>query len=118
VTGPVPSFDDLERGHVVLAPDPFRPGDDATRPWVVVNNERQPFDKQQYVVLGLTTRTWYDERIPLDRGHYRHRRAPQDSAVVPHAVASLKPVLMTDYICRIHDEPLDRAVDRLVGYLR
>ena len=58
-------FDDLERGHVVLAPDPFKPEDDATRPWVVVNNETHPFDKEQYVTMGLTTQTWYDERIPL-----------------------------------------------------
>lgn len=48
----VPAFDDLERGHVILAPDPFTPHDDDTRPWVVVNNERHPFDKQQYVVMG------------------------------------------------------------------
>lgn len=112
-----PSFDDLERGHVVLAPDPFKSDDDATRPWVVVNDERHPFDKQQYVVMGLTTQTWYDERIPLDEGDFRHRSAPRDSSVVPHAVASLKPALMTDYVCRIRDSVLDRAVETLVEYL-
>jgi hypothetical protein len=36
-----PAFDELERGHVVLAPDPFKPDSDATGPWVVVNNERR-----------------------------------------------------------------------------
>lgn len=51
-----PAFDELERGHVVLAPDPFGVDDDATRPWVVVNNERHPFDGQQYVAMALTTR--------------------------------------------------------------
>lgn len=117
MSGSTPTFDHLARGHVVLAPDPFKTDDDTTRPWVVVNNESHPFDKQQYVVLGLTTRTWYDERIPLDADDYRHRTAPRDSAIVPHAVASLKPVLMTDYICRIRDEPLDRAVDALSQYL-
>ena len=30
----VPAFDDLQRGHVVPASDPFRPEKDATRPWV------------------------------------------------------------------------------------
>jgi mRNA-degrading endonuclease toxin of MazEF toxin-antitoxin module len=117
VTGSTPRFDDLERGHVVLAPDPFTSENDATRPWVVVNNERHPFDKQQYVVMGLTTRTWYDDRIPLDEDDYRHRQAPRDSAIVPHAVASIKPALMTDYVCRIRDDPLDRAVETLVDYL-
>lgn len=112
-----PPFDDLARGHVVLAPDPFKPDDDATRPWVVVNNEAHPFDKRQYVVMGLTTKTWYDERIPLHPNDYRHREAPEDSSIIPHAVASLRPSLMTDYVCRIRDEPLDRAVGTLTEYL-
>lgn len=117
MTSSPPPFDDLERGHVVLAPDPFKPDDDATRPWVVINNEQHPFDKQQYVVMGLTTQTWYEERIPLRENDYSHRKAPQDSSIVPHAVASLTPALMTDHVCRIRDEPLDRAVETLTEYL-
>jgi len=117
VTGTAPPFDGLERGHVVLAPDPFKPDEDATRPWVVVNNESHPFDEQQYVVMGLTTQTWYDERISLEGDDYRHRNAPRESSIVPHAVASLEPALMTDYGCRIRDAPLDRAVTTLVEYL-
>ena len=113
----VPSFDDLERGHVVLAPDPFEPEGDSTRPWVVVNNEEHPFNKQQYVVMTLTTRTWHDDRIPLGEEDYVHRRAPEDSSVVPHSVASVKPRLMTDYVCRVRDEPLNEAVRTLVEYL-
>ncbi|WP_336001217.1 type II toxin-antitoxin system PemK/MazF family toxin [Halorientalis halophila] len=112
-----PDFESLRRGHVVLAPDPFKPDDEATRPWVIVNNERHPFDGEQYVVMGLTTRTWYDERIPLTDGDFRHRRAPRDSAIVPHAVASLDPALATDYVCRIRDSPIDRAVETLQTYL-
>lgn len=117
MTGSIPPFNDLERGHVVLAPGPFKGDDDATRPWVVVNNEHHPFDAQQYVVMGLTTKTWYDERIPLADDEYRHRQAPRDSSIVPHAVASLNPTLLTDYVCRIRDDPLDRAVETLIEYL-
>ena len=84
---------------------------------MIVNNESHPFDKQQYVVMGLTTRTWYDERIPLDEDDYRHRTAPRNSSIVPHAVASLKPTLMTDYVCRVCSDPLDRAVVKLTEYL-
>lgn len=112
-----PAFDELRREHVVLAPDPFKSDDDTTRPWVVVNNEQHPFDGEQYVVMGLTTRTWYDERIPLSGGDFRHRRAPRDSAIVPHAVASLDPSLVTDYVCRIRSRPIDRTVERLGTYL-
>lgn len=62
----IPSFDALKRGHVVLVPDPFKADDEATRPWVVVNTEDHPFDRDQYVVMGLTTKTWYEARLPLE----------------------------------------------------
>lgn len=113
----VPNFDSLRRGDVVLAPDPFKGDDDATRPWVVANTDAHPFHGDQYVVMALTTRTWYDERIELEENDYRYRRAPERSSIVPHAVASLQPNLVTDYICRIESEPLDRAVNVLVEYL-
>ena len=113
-----PPFDELERGHTVLASDPFKPASDTTRPWVVVNNDRHPFDRDQYVVMALTTRTWYDERVPLTDADYRDRHAPRDSSIVPHAVASLAPPLIDEYVCRIRDEPLDDAVGMLLTYLR
>jgi mRNA-degrading endonuclease toxin of MazEF toxin-antitoxin module len=84
---------------------------------VVVNNDDHPFDKQQYVALGLTTQTWYEARIPLEESDHRHRRAPRESSIVPHAVASPEPSLMTDYIRRVRDEPLDQAAKTLTGYL-
>lgn len=113
----IPAFDELRRGHVVLAPDPFKSDHEATRPWVVINTDRHPFDGEQYVVMGLTTRTWYDDRIPLAADDYRHRSAPETSSIIPHAVASLSPSLVTDYVCRIHNEPLNRAVETLLPYL-
>lgn len=113
----IPSFGALKRGHVVLAPDPFKADDEATRPWVVINTEDHPFDRDQYVVMGLTTKTWYKARLPLETDDYRHRGAPHESSIVPHAVTSLQPSLMTDYVCRIREEPLDRAVEVLLEYL-
>lgn len=68
--------------------------------------------------MGLTTKTWYEARLPLETDDYRHRRAPRESSIVPHSVTSLQPSLMTDYVCRIREEPLDRAVDVLLEYLR
>lgn len=112
-----PAFDALRRGHVVLAPDPFQVDRDSTRPWTVVINERHPFDGEQYVVTAMTTRTWYDERIPLTPEDYRHRRVPESSSLVPHALASLQPRSVSEYVCRIRDDPLDRGVERLREYL-
>ena len=68
--------------------------------------------------MGLTTQTWYDDRIPIAADDYRHQAAPNTSAIIPHAVASPNPSLMTEYVCRIRDKPPDRAVDTLVPYLR
>ncbi|GAB3040534.1 type II toxin-antitoxin system PemK/MazF family toxin [Natronobiforma cellulositropha] len=117
MTEPVPLFDELERGHVVLASDPFKAADEATRPWLVVNNEHHPFDGEQYIVMGLTTQTWYEHRIPLEEDDYCHRRAPRTSSIVPHALASLHPDFVTDYVCRIRTEPIDAAVEVLLDYL-
>ena len=116
-TGDPPAFDDLERGHVDLAPDSFGKDDDATRPWVVANRPTHPFHGQQYLVLTLTKRTWYDERVPLSDDDYVHRAAPEESAIVPHAPASLQPRLATDYVCRVQADPVDRVVELLYKYL-
>lgn len=112
-----PHFDDLERGDVVLAPDPFRTADDATRPWVVANRPTHPFHGEQYVTFALTSRTWFDERVALTADDYVHRRAPADSSIVPHAPASIQPRLMADYVCRLRPEPVDQAVEMLFDYL-
>jgi len=111
-----PDFDTLQRGDVVLAADAFK--EDSERPWLVVNNRSHPFDGEQYVVMALTTRTWYDERVPLKEDDFAEGIAPRESSVVPHAVTSLQPHLMTDYICRVTEERVDEAVDELFEYLR
>jgi len=109
-------FDELQRGDVILADDTFK--EDGERPWLVVNNEDHPFDGEQYVVMGLTTRTWYDERIPLNEDDFAEGTAPRESSVIPHAVTSLQPHLMTEYVCRIQQERVDEAVNELFEYLR
>lgn len=111
-----PAFDDLERGHVVVGGDAFTDGD-TRRPYVVANDESHPFDGEQYVGLGLTTRTWYDERIPLAPSDFTRGAPPRESSVVPHAVVSLTPADVRGYVGRIHTDVVDRAVAQLVTYL-
>lgn len=67
--------------------------------------------------MALTTRTWYDERVELTEGDFRHRQAPARSSIVPHALASLQPRFVTDYVCRVRDGLLDDAVSTLQTYL-
>ena len=102
-------------GDVIFGDDAFK--QDGERPWLVVNNESHPFDGEQYVVMGLTTRTWYDDRVPLGEDDFVEGTAPRDSSVVPHAVTSLQPHLITEYVCRVSQEAVDNSVEVLVEYL-
>ena len=80
-----------ERGDVVVATDPFSDADARGRPFLVINNESMPFHGEQYIALSLTTRTWHDERIPLDEEHWREGGAPKSSSVIPWSVNAIKP---------------------------
>lgn len=111
-----PPLDELERGHVVVAGDTFTERD-RRRPYVVASDESHPFHGEQYVGLGLTTRTWYDDRVSRDTGDFVTGEPPRDSSIVPHAVVSLDPDRMYGYVGRIRPAPSNRAVERLVGCL-
>ena len=54
-----------DRGTIVFADDPFK-GDDASRPWLIIGTDETPFHGEQYIALTLSTKTWYDERVPID----------------------------------------------------
>ncbi len=104
-------------GAVVLASDPFSRRSGSTRPWTVVSNRLHPFHGQQYITMALTTRTWYDDRIPPDEADVETGKPPEPSSMVPHALASLNHGLVTDHIARLRDDPLDAAVEHLRPYL-
>jgi hypothetical protein len=53
-----------ERGDVVEASDPFRE-QNPSRPFCIVSTPDHPFHGEQYLALTLTTKTWYEETIPV-----------------------------------------------------
>lgn len=116
VTSETPSFDELKRGHVVVAVDSFTDRD-RRRPYVVVNDESHPFDGEQYVGLALTTRTWHDARVPLDHEDFVVGQPPRPSSIVPHGVVSLDPNGIHGFVGRVRRRPLDRAAEALVDIL-
>ena len=65
-----------DRGDVIVAADPFKDDDSAARPFLVVDYPETPFHGEQYITLSLTTRTWYDERIPLTNEDWIEGGAP------------------------------------------
>ncbi|AFZ72589.1 type II toxin-antitoxin system PemK/MazF family toxin [Natronobacterium gregoryi] len=104
------------RGDVVYADDPFKDGD-AGRPWLVVNTSEMPFHGEQYIALTLSTKTWYDERIPIDDEDVVDGGLPRDSSILPWAVASLDPDDIDRELGRIRTELVDESVATLVDYL-
>lgn len=81
----------LPRGAIVYGEDPFKDASSG-RPWLIINTPEMPFHGEQYIALTLSTRTWHDERLPLDTDDLLEGGLPQESAVLAWAVASLSPM--------------------------
>jgi mRNA interferase MazF len=91
----------FERGDVVWGLDPFKrdsvevgasePDDDTPpRPWLIVSTAVVPFHPDQYLCLTLTTRTWHEDSIPLSPNDWIEGGAPEDSSILPWAIAAIK----------------------------
>ncbi|MFC4542513.1 type II toxin-antitoxin system PemK/MazF family toxin [Halosolutus amylolyticus] len=105
-----------ERGDVVEAGDPFNE-ETSSRPFAIVNTEAHPFDGDQYVAVTVTTRTWYDETIPLTDDDFLDGGLPKRSFLVPWGVVSLAHDDILDWSGRIQHPPLDETVEQLTAYL-
>jgi len=106
----------LARGTIVYGDDPFK-GDAASRPWVVINSPTMPFHGEQYIVLTLTTKTWYEDRIPIDDADIVDGGLPDHSAVLPWAVSSLDPEHINRELAVLDEGVVDDACDALGEYL-
>lgn len=104
------------RGTIVYAEDPFKRGE-AGRPWVIVNTPEMPFHGEQYVVLALSTRTWYEERLPITDDDLLEGGLPEDSSVLPWAVSSIDPDDVDRELGRLDERIVDDAVHTLASYL-
>jgi mRNA interferase MazF len=72
-----------EPGDVVYGVDPYK-GTEAARPWLVISNhEGRPFYGDQYITLALTTKTWMNGLLDIDRDEWVHGGTPADSRIVP-----------------------------------
>ncbi len=106
----------FSRGTIVYGDDPFK-GEDASRPWVVINTSEMPFYGDQYVVLTLTTKTWYDERLQITEADLVDGALPEQSSILPWAVASLDPDHIDRKLGQLDESTVNEAVVELVSYL-
>lgn len=107
---------EYERGDVVEASDPFDEGK-ASRPFVIVNTTTHPFAGDQYIALTLTTKTWYDETIPLSEGDFVDRTLPKKSFIVPWSISSPQREGIETYLGQLSAEVVDRAVEAAFEYV-
>lgn len=104
------------RGDVVYGADPFK-GEDYSRPWVIINNDAHPFHGDQYIVIGLTTKTWHDDLLSIDDEAWLDGGTPEPSKIIPWSVETLEHPDVDFWQGRLAVSVIDEAVDRLVGYL-
>jgi|AntDeeMetagen681_2_1112603.scaffolds.fasta_scaffold02956_6 mRNA-degrading endonuclease toxin of MazEF toxin-antitoxin module len=81
------SATDIDRGHVLWATDPFKPGSDAERPLVVLSNDTHPFHDEQWIAAGVSTAP-RPHALELTAAAWTQGSLPQRSYVYPWAVLS------------------------------
>lgn len=106
-----------DRGDVVVAADPFKDDDAAGRPFLVINHPETPFHGEQYIVVSLTTRTWYDERIQLTAEDWVDGGAPEASSVMPWSVTSVRSEWIEYRQGTLREDIVAQAVTQLVAYI-
>ncbi|QSW99633.1 type II toxin-antitoxin system PemK/MazF family toxin [Haloterrigena alkaliphila] len=104
------------RGTIVLADDPFK-GEGTSRPWLIVGTDEAPFHGEQYIALTLSTKTWYDERVPLDADDIVDGGLPKDSSILPWAVASVDATKIDRELATLDERVVDEVVGRLGSYI-
>lgn len=105
------------RGTVVVAADPFRDEEGAGRPFLLINRRDVPFHGDQYIALSLTTRTWHDDRIPIEADHWDEGGAPTSSSIMPWSVNAITDGWIDYRQGALHEESVETAVARLTEYV-
>lgn len=93
-------------------------GTAAGRPFLLINRPETPFHGEQYVTLSLSTRTWYEERIPLDDGDWENGGAPESSSIMPWSVNSVKHRWIEFRQGTLSEDVVEGAVDQFVQYVK
>ncbi|MFC4359173.1 type II toxin-antitoxin system PemK/MazF family toxin [Halobium salinum] len=104
------------RGDVVWSADPFRSGGGG-RPWLVVGTDDVPFGDEQVICLGLTSKTWHEESIRIGVDGWQRGSAPDESSVMPWAVAVVDTEDIEYTVGELTDSVVRRAVGRLTEYV-
>lgn len=105
-----------ERGDVVIGYDTFKVRSDG-RPFLIVSDEETPFHGEQYIALALTTRTWYNDRIPLEESDWIVGGAPRSSSIMPWSVSSISSDDVQIKQGVLGEDVVREATEQLSGYI-
>ena len=106
------------RKDVVVATDPFKDHADSGRPFLIINGSETPFRGEQYITLALTTRTWYSERIKLQKDDWIKGGAPESSSIMPWSLNSIKTNWIDYRQGRLKPEKVEEAVETVIQYIK
>lgn len=102
-----------DRGAIVVAADPF--GNTPRRPYLVVSDENHPFAGEQYIAVGISTKS-YEESIQL-AGTYVDGSLDRDSYLAPWAVVSLRAHAIERAVARVERSILEHAAERVAAFV-
>jgi mRNA-degrading endonuclease toxin of MazEF toxin-antitoxin module len=106
-----------ERGDVVRSRDPFKSGTDKQRPWLILSDERHPFDDEQFIAVAIS-RKEYEPSIPLADDVWETGGVPVKSFVAPWSVHSPRSEDLIAWQGRVVEPFVDRVIAALWSYLR
>jgi mRNA-degrading endonuclease toxin of MazEF toxin-antitoxin module len=107
---------DLQRGDVVRSVDPFKLGTDRQRPWLLLSNDRHPFDGEQYVAVAISTKS-YEHSLSMPADVWEVGGVPEQSSVSPWAVHSPRDEDIHAWQGRVAQTFVDQVKNRLTEYL-
>lgn len=87
------------------------------RPWVVVSNDRHPFDHEECVVAAVTT-TERDGAVSLDDADFTTGGVPRTSYVSPWFLATRKRAGLGELQGNLTDETFQKIYEETVRFLR
>lgn len=106
------------RGAVVWAPDPFKPGRDNPRPWLVVSTDRLPYAAEESIVAAFTTQTHHPGSIAVPDEAWIRGAPGRPSHLLPWTLATVKEDLhIVGRQGTVADWFTDRITAAIVRYL-
>lgn len=102
------------RGAVVAASDPFGTGPE--RPYLVLSDDRHPFEGEEYVAAVVTT-TARDRAVELARGDFARGSLPRQSYASPWNPVTLKDHAIGRHVATVATPTVDEVAEELGFYV-